>query len=138
MVTSASCYIANETFHGDLQVPYIKYIIKQNGIKYHNSLTCYPNALLHPRLAPVTHKRLKQNWPTDLMVRVEFDVVIALRCAFFYIFHKLDIEIIIWRIIETGSVIHLKNRYWFWQIYTVLSTNVYTQIKLMLIGENNH
>jgi hypothetical protein len=52
---------------GDLNVPLVKEVIKQRSTIYHNKIEEHVNVLIQPLLQLHNERRLKRNWPADLL-----------------------------------------------------------------------
>lgn len=65
MIANAPWYVSNQTLHEDLQIPYVKEVIKEKSEKHHTKLEMHTNALLQPLVQP-QYRRLKRTWPADL------------------------------------------------------------------------
>jgi hypothetical protein len=67
MITKAPWYVSNQTLHEDLQVPFIKDVIHEKSIKYHDKLGNHSNTILQPLLVEQQRRRLRKLWPVDLI-----------------------------------------------------------------------
>lgn len=67
MITDAPWYVSNKTSHTDLNISYVRNVIKDKNSHYHTKLTNHTYRLLHYFLNPPSAERiLKRLWPTDL------------------------------------------------------------------------
>lgn len=66
MLVDAPWYVTNQTLHEDLNIPYVKDVIKDKSVKHHDKLVNHTNTILHPLLNPHNVRRLKRLWPADL------------------------------------------------------------------------
>lgn len=60
--TNAHWYVNNQTLLNDLRVLYIKEVISERSIKYHQKLKGHPNTL-HPLTEATPGTRLEYSWP---------------------------------------------------------------------------
>nr|CAH7720035.1 unnamed protein product [Callosobruchus chinensis] len=66
-IVDAPWYITNQTLHADLHVPAVKEIIHEKAVKHHDNLGVHLNPLLEDLLEPIVTKRLKRQWPLELV-----------------------------------------------------------------------
>jgi hypothetical protein len=64
MIVDAPWYVSNATLHADLGIPYVQDVIHQKCNKHHTTLE---NPLLKTLLLREEKRRLKRNWPIDLI-----------------------------------------------------------------------
>lgn len=70
MLTNAPWYIRNDTLHNDLGVPYVDSEIKRLSTNYSSNLAGHPNQLIEQLTnQPAITRRLKRQWPMDLVVQ---------------------------------------------------------------------
>jgi hypothetical protein len=62
MIVDAPRYVSNATLHTDLGVSSV-----QDVIKHHTKIETHENPLIKALLAREDIRRLKRNWPIDLM-----------------------------------------------------------------------
>jgi hypothetical protein len=67
MVVDAPWYVSNATPHADLGISYVHEVIHQKCNKHHTRLGTHENLLLKPLLSGEENRRLKRNWPIDLI-----------------------------------------------------------------------
>ncbi|PNF23732.1 hypothetical protein B7P43_G18404 [Cryptotermes secundus] len=67
-IVNAPWYVTNHTLHTDLQVPTVQEAIRKKAITHHNSTENHPNQLMEQLLEPVSNKRLKKLWPSELLL----------------------------------------------------------------------
>jgi hypothetical protein len=60
-------YVSNATLHADLGISYVQDAIHQKCIKHHTTLETHENSLLKKLLLREENRRLKRNWPIDLI-----------------------------------------------------------------------
>jgi hypothetical protein len=60
-------YVSNGTLHVDLGVSYVEDAIHQKCNKHHTRLENHVNPLLKTLLVREENRRLKRNWPIDLI-----------------------------------------------------------------------
>lgn len=65
-MANAPWFVSNRTIHADLNIPYVKDIIKQYAIKHQNTLESHPNETMEPLTADPHNRRLQMKWPKDL------------------------------------------------------------------------
>ena len=66
MISSAPCYVSNQTLHNDSEIPYVTEGIRINTNKYKNRSTVHSNQLIRTLFNPSVDRRLKRLWPEDL------------------------------------------------------------------------
>ena len=66
MISSASCYVSNQTLHNEFEIPYLTEVIRINTNKHKNRSTVHSNQLIRTLVNPSVDRRLKQLWPEDL------------------------------------------------------------------------
>jgi hypothetical protein len=64
MIVDAPWYVSNATLHADLG---ISYVIHQKCNKHHTRLGTHENPLFKTLLVREENRRLKRNWPIDLI-----------------------------------------------------------------------
>ncbi|KAI5753871.1 hypothetical protein M8J77_004006 [Diaphorina citri] len=62
----APFYVSNKTIHDDLKVPFVTEEIKERPINYQKRIPNHPNQLIRTLHEPISNRRLKRTWPTDL------------------------------------------------------------------------
>jgi hypothetical protein len=67
MKVDAPRYVSNGTLHADLGITYVKDVIHQKCNKHHTTLVTHVNPLLKTLLVREKNRRLKINWPIDLI-----------------------------------------------------------------------
>jgi hypothetical protein len=67
MIVDASWYVSNATLHTDLGIFSVQDVIQQRSDKHHNKIKTHENPLLKMLLARDDNRRLKRNWPIDLI-----------------------------------------------------------------------
>jgi hypothetical protein len=65
MIVDAPWYVSNATLHADLCISYVQDVIHCN--KHHTKLGTHENPLLKTLLVREENRRLKRNWPIDLI-----------------------------------------------------------------------
>jgi hypothetical protein len=70
MILDAPWYVSNATFHAALGISSVQDVIQQRGNKHHNKIKTHENSLLKTLLAR-DNRRLKRNWPIDLISGTE-------------------------------------------------------------------
>jgi hypothetical protein len=60
-------YVTNQTLHNDLKVPFIRDVIQEKSINYHDKIGNRSNPILQPLLEQQQRRRLKKLWPADLI-----------------------------------------------------------------------
>jgi hypothetical protein len=64
MIVDAPWYVSNATLHADLGISYVQ---DKKCNKHHTTLETYENPLLITLLVREENRRLKRNWPIDLI-----------------------------------------------------------------------
>jgi hypothetical protein len=67
MIVDAPWYISNATLHADLGISYVHEVIHEKCNKHHTRLETHENPLLKTLLVREEIRRLKINWPIDLI-----------------------------------------------------------------------
>jgi hypothetical protein len=67
MIVDAPRYVSNATLHADLGISYAHEVIHQKCNKHHTRLETHENPLLKTLLLREENRRLKRNWPIDLI-----------------------------------------------------------------------
>jgi hypothetical protein len=67
MIVDAPWYVSNATLHADLGISYVQDVIHQKCNKHHARLGTNVNPLLQKLLLREENRRLKRNWPIDLI-----------------------------------------------------------------------
>jgi hypothetical protein len=67
MLVDAPWYVSNATLHADLGISYVHEVIHQKCNKHHTRLETNENSLLETPLVREENRRLKRNWPIDLI-----------------------------------------------------------------------
>jgi hypothetical protein len=67
MIVDAPWYVSNATLHADLGISYVQDAIHQKCNKHHTRLGTHENPLLKTLLLGEENRRLKRNWPFDLI-----------------------------------------------------------------------
>jgi hypothetical protein len=67
MIVDAPWYVSNATLHADLGISYVHEVSHQNCNKHHIKLETHENPLLKTLLLAEENRRLKRNWPIDLI-----------------------------------------------------------------------
>jgi hypothetical protein len=67
MIVYAPWYVSNATLHADLGISYVHEVIHQKFNKHHTRLGTHENPLLRTLLLREENRRLKRNWPIDLI-----------------------------------------------------------------------
>jgi hypothetical protein len=65
-ITFLIWYVSNATLHADLSI-YVQDVIHQKCYKHHTTLETHENPLLKTLLIREENRRLKRNWPIDLI-----------------------------------------------------------------------
>jgi hypothetical protein len=71
MIAGAPWYVCNATLHADLGISSVQDVIQQRSNKSHNKIKTHENPLLKTLLARDDNRRLKRNWPIDLIKGTE-------------------------------------------------------------------
>jgi hypothetical protein len=67
MIVDTPWYVSNATLHVDLGISYVQDVIHQKCNKHHTTLKTHENPLLKTLLVREENRRLKRNWPIDLI-----------------------------------------------------------------------
>jgi hypothetical protein len=67
MIVDAPWYVSNATLHADLGISYVHEVILQKCNKHYARLETHENPLLKTLLVREENRRLKRNWPIDLI-----------------------------------------------------------------------
>jgi hypothetical protein len=67
MIVDVPWYVSNATLHADLDISYVNEVIHQKCNKHHTRLGTHENPLFKTLLLGEENRRLKRNWPIDLM-----------------------------------------------------------------------
>jgi hypothetical protein len=67
MIVDAPWYVSNATLNADLGISYVHEVIHQKCNKHHTRLGTHENPLLKTLLVREGNRRLKRNWPNDLI-----------------------------------------------------------------------
>jgi hypothetical protein len=67
MIVDAPWYVSNATLYADLGISYVQDVIHQKCNKHHTTLLTHVNPLLKTLLVREKNRRLKRNWPIDLI-----------------------------------------------------------------------
>jgi hypothetical protein len=67
MIVDAQWYVSNATLHADLGISYVQDVIHHKRNKHHTTLETHENPLLKTLLLGEENRRLKRNWPIDLI-----------------------------------------------------------------------
>jgi hypothetical protein len=67
MIVAAPWYVSNATLHADLGISYVQDVIQQKCSKHHTTFETHENPLLKTLLIREENRRLKRNWPFDLI-----------------------------------------------------------------------
>jgi hypothetical protein len=67
MIVDAPWYVSNATLDADLGISYVQDVIHQKCNKHHTRLGTHVNPLLKTLLLREENRRLKRNWPIDLI-----------------------------------------------------------------------
>jgi hypothetical protein len=67
MKVDAPWYVSNATLHADLGISYVHEVIHQKCYKHHTRLETHENPLLKTLLLREENRRLRRNWPIDLI-----------------------------------------------------------------------
>jgi hypothetical protein len=67
MIVDAPWYVSNATLHADLGILYLYKVIHQKYNKHHTRFEAHENPLLKTLLLREENRRLKRNWPIDLI-----------------------------------------------------------------------
>jgi hypothetical protein len=67
MIVDAPWYVSNAKLHADLVISYVHEVINPKCNKHHARLGTHENPLLKTLLLREENRRLKRNWPIDLI-----------------------------------------------------------------------
>jgi hypothetical protein len=67
MIVDAPWYVSKATLHADLGISYVQDVIHQKCNNHHTRLETHENPLLKNFLLREENRRLKRNWPIDLI-----------------------------------------------------------------------
>jgi hypothetical protein len=67
MTVDAPWYVSNATIHADLGISSVQDVIQQRSNKHQNKIKTHENPLLKKQLARDDSRRLRRNWPIDLI-----------------------------------------------------------------------
>jgi hypothetical protein len=67
MIVDAPWYVSNATVHADLGISYVQDVIHQKCNNHHTRLETHENPLLKQLILREENRRLKRNWPIDLI-----------------------------------------------------------------------
>jgi hypothetical protein len=67
MIVDAPWYVSNATLNADLGISNVHEVIHQKSNKHHTRLGTHENPLLKKLLLREENRRLKRNWPIDLI-----------------------------------------------------------------------
>jgi hypothetical protein len=67
MIEDAPWYVSDATLHADLGISYVHEVIHQKCNRHHTTLGTHKNPLLKTLLLREENRRLKRNWPIDLI-----------------------------------------------------------------------
>jgi hypothetical protein len=67
MIVDAIWYVSNAALHASLGISYVQDVIHQKCNKHHTALVTHVNPLLKTPLVRDENRRLKRNWPIDLI-----------------------------------------------------------------------
>jgi hypothetical protein len=67
MIVDAPWYVSNATLHADLAISYVHEVFHQKFNKHHTRLETHENPPLKTLLVSEENRRLKRNWPIDLI-----------------------------------------------------------------------
>jgi hypothetical protein len=71
MTVDAPWYVSNATLHADLGISSVQDVIQQRSDKHHNKIKTHETPILKTLLASDDNRRLKRNWPIDLISSTE-------------------------------------------------------------------
>jgi hypothetical protein len=66
-IVDAPWYVSNATLHADLVISYVHEAIHQKCNNHHTRLETHENPLLKTLLVTEENRRLKRNWPIDVI-----------------------------------------------------------------------
>jgi hypothetical protein len=67
MIVDAPWYVSNAKLHADLGISYVQDVIHEKCNNLHTRLETHENPLLKTLLLGEENRRLKRNWPIDLI-----------------------------------------------------------------------
>jgi hypothetical protein len=67
MIVDAPWYVSTATLHADVGISYVQDVIHQKCNKHHTTLETHETPLLKTLLVKEENRRLKRNWPIDLI-----------------------------------------------------------------------
>ena len=67
MIADAPWYVSNATLHSDLGISTVQDVIKRKSTRHHTKIETHTNPLIRALRAREDNRRLKRNWPIDLM-----------------------------------------------------------------------
>jgi hypothetical protein len=67
MIVDSPWYVSNATLHADLGISYVHEVIHQKCNNHHTGLETPENPLLKKLLLREENRRIKRNWPIDLI-----------------------------------------------------------------------
>jgi hypothetical protein len=67
MTVDAPWYVSNATLHAHLAISYVQDVIHKKCNRHHTRLVTHVNPLLKTLLVREENRRLKRNWPIDLI-----------------------------------------------------------------------
>jgi hypothetical protein len=67
MIVDAPWYVSNAELHADLGISYAQDVIHRKCNNHHTKLETHENPLLKKLLLREENRRLKRNWPIDLI-----------------------------------------------------------------------
>jgi hypothetical protein len=67
LIINRKWYVSNATLHADLGISYVHEVSHQKCNKHHTRLGTNENPLLKTLLVSEENRRLKGNWPIDLI-----------------------------------------------------------------------
>jgi hypothetical protein len=67
MIVDAPWYVSNATLHADQGISYVQDVIHQKCNKHHTPLETHENPPPKTLLVREENRRLKRNWPIDLI-----------------------------------------------------------------------
>jgi hypothetical protein len=67
MSVDAPWHVSKATLHADLGISAVQYVIQKRSNKHHNKIKTHENPFLKTLLTRDDNRRLKRNWPVDLI-----------------------------------------------------------------------
>ncbi len=71
VIVDAPFYVSNLTLHRDLNIPFVKDLVRSRYVSFHSSLKSHPNPLIRrlsgPSISGNPCRRLRRQWPRDLL-----------------------------------------------------------------------